>query len=604
VTVRLIVRRCLMSKKIIPFILAILYLVCAQNQAADESPYVTGWTQIVRHDREFSRARLEPARLAGRKGIAVVFDGTDDFHYYARAETTPAPGYELKVQAQSAAMDFDKPVFPQWKVFKDPTGINVEVYEGRFTIFIPISQVRSVAAGGPAETSVKITGIACTSQLCLPPFEKTIGLRFDPAREDAYKSIDFQTVEGTSGPLSAQLSYPIWYAMGLALLAGLSLNIMPCVWPVLPLVVLRIVEQAQSNKGRKIIMGLAFCLGIILFFGCLAAANIVLHLFFSSTLQWGDQFRNPVFVTVLALVLVVLGLFMFDVFAVVVPASVSGKTSSGKGYVGTVGMGFLAAVLSTPCSFGILAAAFAWAQGQPLLYATIAILFIGLGMGIPYVILTAIPGLLESLPRPGKWMDIFKKLVGFVLIAVAAWMITVLPQGRRSGVLYFAVVLSFSLWMWGGWVGFDSKLRNKIVVRLLAVVLAAASGIWLLSPPAKLIDWQPYDSSAIEESLNRQRPVLIKFTADWCLSCKAVEQLVYSRKDVADLIKEKDVLAVKADTTAKNYPATSALANVYGEPGVPVSILLLPGGKDIRWHGKAFAGELIEQFGKLPSKSR
>jgi thiol:disulfide interchange protein len=192
------------------------------------------------------------------------------------------------------------------------------------------------------------------------------------------------------------------------------------------------------------------------------------------------------------------------------------------------------------------------------------------------------------------------------------WMITIVPQPQRNGVLYFAVVLGFCLWMWGGWVGFGSKLRNKIIVRVLAVALAVAAGFYLLKTPAKLIDWQSYDATRIEKAIEQDQPVLIKFTADWCISCKAVEQFVYSRRDVAAMIKEKDVLAVKADTTEKDYPATAALANTYHEPGVPVSILLLHprllvedksgGGKDIRWHGKAFAGELIEQLKKLPSR--
>ncbi len=583
-------------------VFCILLFVPSANADAAESASSGLWVEIARYKEEFSRARLEPAEFQGRKGIAVIFDGTGDLHYYARAETTPAPGYELRFKPQSSSLSFDKPVFPKWEIFKDPTGIDVEVYAGNFTVFIPFLEPNVSVITKPVDIAVQITGLACTSKLCLPPFEKTLQLQFDYNRDDAFKPVVFERVE-PKAPALTQLDYPMWYALGLALLAGLSLNIMPCVWPVLPLVVLRIVEQAQKNKGKKIAMGLAFCLGIILFFACLAAANIVLHLAFSTTLQWGDQFRNPVFVIIMALVLVVLALFMFDVFVVVVPASVSGRASSGKGYPGTIGMGFLAAILSTPCSFGILAAAFAWAQGQPLLPATIAILCIGLGMGIPYVILTAIPGLLERLPKPGKWMDHFKKFVGFVLIAVAVWMITVVPQLQRNGVLYFAVVVGFCLWMWGGWVGFGSKLRNKIIVRLLAVALAVVSGFWLLSPPAKLIDWQGYDAERIGLAAEQDRPVLIEFTADWCLSCKAVEQLVYSRKDVAELIKDKKVLAFKGDTTAADYPATRALANTYGEPGVPVSILLLPGGKDIRWHGKAFADELIEQLRKLPSKS-
>jgi thiol:disulfide interchange protein len=577
-----------------------LFLTPAVSAVTSENSSSNSWIEIARYEDEFSRARLEPAKFEGRKGIAVVFNGTEYLHYYARPETTPAPGYELRLKPRSSSLSFSKPVFPKWKIFKDPIGIDVEVYAGDFTIFIPFSQQDSSAIKEPVDVSVKITGLACTSKLCLPPFEKTLQLQIDFNNDEAFMPIDIETAGPKAMSTVVELNYPIWYALGLALLAGLLLNVMPCVWPVLPLVVLRIAQQGQGKIGRKITMGLAFAVGIILFFACLAAANIVLHLFFSTTLQWGDQFRNPVFVIVMALVLVVLAMFMFDVFAFVVPASVSGRSSSGKGFPGTVGMGFLAAILSTPCSFGILAAAFAWAQSQPLFPATIAILSIGVGMSIPYIILTAIPGLLERLPKPGKWMDIFKKFVGFVLIAVAVWLITIVPQSRRTGVIYFAVVLAFCLWMWGGWVGFGSKLRNKIIVRVLAVALAVAAGFYLLRPHAKLIDWKSYDAGRIDLALSESRPVLIDFTADWCLSCKAVDIFVYSRKDIAELIKDKDVLAIRADTTEKDCPATTALANTYHEPGVPVSILLLPNGEDVRWHGKAFADELIEQLKKLP----
>jgi thiol:disulfide interchange protein DsbD len=118
-----------------------------------------------------------------------------------------------------------------------------------------------------------------------------------------------------------------------------------------------------------------------------------------------------------------------------------------------------------------------------------------------------------------------------------------------------------------------------------------------------LIDWQSYDGSVIESALSADRPVLIKFTADWCLSCKAVEKLVYSREDIADLIEAKDVLAVKADTTARDYPATQALKNVYNEPGVPVSMYFAPGETEpVRWRDKSFGGELKALLEKLASK--
>jgi thiol:disulfide interchange protein DsbD len=396
----------------------------------------------------------------------------------------------------------------------------------------------------------------------------------------------------------------LWFALGLAFLAGLSLNIMPCVWPVLPLIVMRIVEQAKQGKGKSIVMGLAFCLGILLFFASLAGANIVLQVFYGTVLQWGDQFRSPVFVTAMVLLLVVLALFMFDVFTVTVPSSVAAKSGSGKGYLGAVGTGFVAAVLSTPCSFAILAAAFAWAQAQPLLLATVAIMVIGVGMAVPYAILTSTPGLLSRLPKAGRWMELFKQAIGFVLLVIAVKLVGALPQTSRMGVLYFAVALGFCVWMWGGWVSYDTKLSRKWLIRIIAMALAVAAGWLFLRAPAKgLVDWHSFDPNLIETARAEGKPVLIKFTADWCLSCQAVEKIVYSRKDVAKLIKEKGVLTIKADTTTSDLPATFALKNVYNEPGVPVSMLFAPGEKEpVRWRGISFADELKALLEKLPSK--
>jgi thiol:disulfide interchange protein len=379
---------------------------------------------------------------------------------------------------------------------------------------------------------------------------------------------------------------------------------MPCVWPMLPLIVMRLVEQAKRSKGKSIAMGLLFCLGILLFFATLAGANIILQLFYGTVLQWGDQFRSPVFVTAMALLLVVLALFMFDVFTVAIPSSVAAKSGSGKGYLGTVGMGFVAAVLSTPCSFALLAAAFAWAQAQPLLLAAVAIMVIGIGMAAPYAILTSMPGLLSRLPKAGRWMELFKQAIGFVLLGIAVKLIGALPQMSRMGVLYFAVVLGFCVWMWGSWVSYNTKLSRKWLIRIVAIVLAVAAGWLFLRAPAKeRISWQSYDANLIEKARAERKPVLIKFTAGWCSSCQVVEKIVYSRKDVAKLIKEKGVLAIKADTTTKDLPATLALKNVYNEPGVPVSMLFVPGEKEpVRWRGMSFANELKTLLEKLPSK--
>ena len=266
-------------------------------------------------------------------------------------------------------------------------------------------------------------------------------------------------------------------------------------------------------------------------------------------------------------------------------------------------MGFLAAILSTPCSFGILAAVFAWAQGQDLFISSVVFLFIGLGMALPYGIFTPFSGVLKHLPRAGQWMELFKQSLGFLFLLIAVFLLFSMPADIRGSVLYFAVILAFCVWMWGSWVNFSTPELKKWAVRITAVIIAVAAGIILLTPKEQKIDWQKYDAKKIQQARDESRPVLIKFTADWCLSCKVVDKLVFARDDVAQLIEQKNVLPIKADTTFKDSPATNALKNIYNEPGVPVTILLLPDKKEpVRWHGKSFAEQLKEYLEKLPSK--
>jgi thiol:disulfide interchange protein len=546
-----------------------------------------------------------------RSALAVHFELKKDWHFYASAETAPGEmNLKLKPSAEKDFISFSEPIFPQPHLYFDKSlNKTLEVFSGNFTVFLPFGVSEpDLINGKPIDVVVKvgIEGAVCSDVQCRVPdfgeLSTEVKIANSPMGDAKFILPEATKAMPPRSPGTQWVSYSVWFALGLALLAGLSLNIMPCVWPVLPLIVMRLVEQAKQDKRKTIALGLAFCLGILLFFASLAVANIGLQVFYGQVLQWGDQFRNPAFVVGMVLLLVVLALFCFGVFTIVVPSSVASKSSTGKGYLGAVGMGFLAAILSTPCSFAILAAAFAWAQAQPLLPATAAIMVIGVGMAVPYAILTSLPGLLSRLPKVGRWMELFKQAIGFVLLIIAVKLIGALPQTLRMGVSYFAVVLGFCVWMWGGWVSYDTKLSRKWLIRIIAMALAVAAGWLFLRAPAEgRISWQRYDADLIKSARAEGKPVLIKFTADWCLSCQVVERVVYSRKDVAELIKKKGVLTIKADTTTKDLPATFALKNVYNEPGVPVSMLFTPGEKEpVRWRGISFADELKSLLEKLP----
>ena len=587
----------------------LLFTCCAWGRDTNQpnltdTRNINSGVELARYENEFSSVRFEPAKMDANFGLAVIFEGTDDLHYYAEPKTAPAPGFELMVVAKSDYFDFGDAIFPKWEIFIDPVGSKVEVYVGDFTIFLPITSAKATTEQVIADVEVRIKGIACTSKLCLPPFEKTVQTQIDWSKRNSWDKISLETQGDTAAPvqLTKGPDYSTWFALALAFIAGLALNIMPCVWPILPLIIMRIVEQAKSGRRQSVVMGLAFCIGILLFFACLAGANIILQSFYDRSLNWGDHLRNPTIVTALALLMIVMALFMFGIFTITVPSSIASKSGSGKGYAGSIGMGFLAAILSTPCSFGILTVAFVWAQGQPLLLGTLAIMIIGLGMAAPYAILTSMPGWLKRLPKGGRWMELFKQTLGFVLLVIAVKLIKAVPAENRINLLYFAVVLSFCIWMWGSWVTYGSKLSRKLLVRGIAVLLVVLS-FWFFFKP-ELVDWQDYDRGLIESAKSEQTPVLIEFTADWCTNCEIVDKFVFGRKDIAKLIDKKGVLTIKGDTTKAGQPATFDLSNVYKEPGVPVTLLFLPGESEpVRLRELFFADELKALLQKLPDKN-
>jgi len=555
----------------------------------------------------WAEQQFDTVSPGGKSAVAIHFELEKDWHFYASADSPPG-GMNLKLEPNeqgTKVLSFGKPIFPKpgW-IYDDALGKKIAVIGDTFTVYLPFT-VSESSGEKTVVVDIGIVGAVCSNTQCRVPDFGSVKVEVKIKVGESIRP-KFTLPEPQKSPaLTDQWAdYSVWVALVLAFVAGLSLNIMPCVWPVLPIIVMRLVEQAKQGKNKSIVMGLAFCTGVLLFFACLAGANIVLKLVYNTTLQWGDQFRNPVFVAGMAMLMVVLALFMFGLFTITVPSSISGKSGSGKGFSGAVGMGFLAAILSTPCSFAILAAAFAWAQAQPRGLATVAIMVIGIGMATPFAVLTAMPALLSKTPRPGRWMELFKQTIGFVLLVIAVKLIAALPVDRRINVLYFAVALGFCVWMWGGWVSFAAPASRRWAVRIIAVALAVAAGFMFLpAPKPSLINWQKYDSAVIKQAQDANKPVLMDFTADWCLNCVVVDKKVYVRKDIADLIKQKGVLAIKADTTVSDYPATIALKEIYNEPGVPVNILLVPGQDEPkRWRGLSFGDELKSALEQLKNQ--
>jgi len=543
--------------------------------------------------------------------LAAHFELAEDWHFYADADTAPG-GQDLKIIPESEDnFKFKDAVYPASESYYDK-GLQkqLQVYSNEFTVYLPFEvNVGSwPILGGEFKPffNFEIRGAVCSGFQCRIVDES---VRFSaPSIAEQESEAKFvlpdpntkvektlvsegEIVEG--GRESAFLVTVT--KLGLAFIVGLLFNVMPCVLPVIPLIVSRLLKQAQEQKGKSIALGFTFCFGILVFFIALAVLNIILRLGFNTVLQWGEYFRYPWFVQGMALLMILLGLFMFGLFSIAIPSSVTSKTGSGEGFLGSVGMGFLAALLSTPCSFGILAGVFAWAQTQTLAVSSLTMLVMGVGMAAPYAVLVSFPSLLNKLPKPGGWMEIVKVAMGFVLLGIGIKLIEALPEKRVIDTLYFALVLGFGAWMWGGWVGYQTPKMRKYVIRIIALALVVLGGFYLLPAHEGLIDWQEYDRAAVESAIEEGRPVLIKFDADWCTNCKLVERRVYQKKAVADLLDEKGFLVIKGDTTTKDMPATDALNNIYNEPGIPVTILHLPDrDKPVKLRGIISAEQLID----------
>lgn len=619
-------------------LLALPIISTVTAQAAEPPIAVDGASpiEILRSNQQHSSVSFEPAILSNQPGVAVIFDGTDELHYYARSETAPAPGLQLKVSAEADGFVFGQVLFPKWHMYTDALGEKIEVYSGRFTVFVPISFLRledrsNVIQRG--DVKVTISGIACTNIVCLAPFEKTFSTAIDLTRTDSFKPIEMETsgaaedqqesvevvAPADSEPAQVVAVDPaeqarqkvLPYSTGvyylLAILAGISINIMPCVLPVIPLILMRLINQSKQEHGSRLTTGVAFCSGVILFFVAFALVSAIINVSTGAVLDLNSLFRYPSAVIVLFLALVFFALVMLDVFPLTLPSSVASRQNTGSGLAATAGMGFFAGILSTPCSGALLGFVLVWAQTQPLMVSSTAIVLMGIGMALPYAVIMSIPSLMDRIPKPGTWMEIFKKSCGFLLFFIAVKLtLTALPKERLLNVLMYGIIFGFCAWMWGKWVSLATPKARRKAVRLAALLIAVAAGLGMLPAlPEVSIPWQGYDRDVVQEAISQGRPVLIKFTADWCTNCKVVDKRVYHEVEVANLIEAKDILAIRADTTVIDYPATVDLRDVYGEAGnVPVTIVIRPDGERDKLRGIFKKAELIEILEQLPESRK
>jgi thiol:disulfide interchange protein len=373
-------------------------------------------------------------------------------------------------------------------------------------------------------------------------------------------------------------------------IGGMILNLMPCVLPVISLKIFGFIQQAGQSRQKILRSGIAFTLGIFVWFIALALLLIALKVAGRDVTWGGFQFTNPYFVLVLSVIVLVFALNLFGVFEISLPQRFSRgllSTSERKDDLGSFFQGVFATVLATPCTAPFLGTALGFAFSQSAAIILAMFIAIAAGMSAPYLLLSAQPAWLRFLPRPGAWMLHVKQFMGFLLLATLLFLLYVLGAQRGlEGAIWascFLLVISMACWMKGAFVSPTASATKRSIVLVLMLVLVLGSGIYFIgdkfhsanvaSAGSQLRgDWQGFTPERLQAELQQGHTVFVDFTAAWCLTCKFNEARVLESQDVREAFQRRGIVKMKADWT-NGDPVITKLLQQFGRPGVPLYVL-------------------------------
>jgi thiol:disulfide interchange protein len=457
--------------------------------------------------------------------------------------------------------------------FDEYEGKEVEVFYTSTRVSVPINDL-------PNEFLLGVRSQGCADAgLCYAPNTRSfqINRQFGTAVETAAGAAGSSGTGGVSSASNGGATGATSFGLSLlfALLGGMILNLMPCVFPVLSLKALSLASSGGSAH-RHHLHGWAYTLGVI---GSFIVAAVVIMIAKAAGEQsgWGFQLQSPTFVALMAYLFLVMGLSLSGMvyFGTSLMGVGQGLTTH-SGLRGSFFTGVLAALVASPCTGPFMAAALGYALTQTPLVSLSIFVALGFGMALPFLLLSYSPKLAEMLPRPGVWMEKFKEVLAFPMYAAAAWLLFVFGrQVGMTGVFFLlngAIALALAIWLFqnlpqnGGWRWF---------VRACGATAAAAalSVAWIGADLRSDDDaWQTYSKELVEELRSNGQPVLVDFTADWCVTCKTNEAVALSREGFRTAVSQYNVALVKADWTNED-PAISAALAEFNRSGVPLYLM-------------------------------
>jgi thiol:disulfide interchange protein DsbD len=497
---------------------------------------------------------------------------------------------------------------------------NTPVYHGKTELYREFK-----VSGTPSAEELKVTAsyqVCKDSGMCYMPQDVELsialpsGLKGAPdTAEDAKPSVsEDKTVEkapavSESKPVekapaanaveaSDKKPSSLLHMILLAFMGGMILNLMPCVLPVLSIKMMSIVSSAGQNRSEILKGGMIYTAGILVSFAVLALVIVVLKKS-GESVGWGFQFQNPYFVFGLLAIIWAFALSLFGMYHIQLPgANIAHKASSSHGMAGTFMSGVFAVLLATPCTAPMLGSAVGFTLKQPAPIIFVMMLVIGLGLAFPFILLSVFPSVIKLIPKPGNWMNVFSSLMGFLLIGTAIFLARtlsfIITQDQFINVMWFMLVLSFGLWLYGlsSRPHIPRKRQWFGIVAALAVVLgcgyhmldfsavaADSSGFKAQNSGGVGDNWRTFSPALLTQLRQEGKPVFVDFSAEWCMTCKANEAAVLNTDDIQKDFSDRGVVLLQGDFTKKD-PVILEWLRKYDRGGVPLYLLFVPGQDD------------------------
>ena len=487
----------------------------------------------------------------------------------------------------------------------------LSVYEGTIHIFTSIS----IASEFPG-SEIVLNGVvgyqACDDQTCLAPAELNISQQIPlaaasetvtPINQQLFSAREEDRSIRSAESIPAKNSFAAlvtekgWIlAFILVFLAGLALNLTPCVYPLIPITISYFGGQTEGKKGKLLGHAIIYVLGMAITYSMLGVMAALTGSLFGAALQ------NPYVLVAIAIILIALALSMFDLYEIRVPNFLTNFAGRAKqGYFGTFFMGLTVGIVAAPCigPFVLALLTFVGEKGDVMLGFSMFFV-LALGLGLPFLLLAVFSGSLHKIPRSGAWMVWVRTIFGFILIAMAIYFL----QPLFPNSLLYSLSLAITMLLGGIYLAWIEPTRSsgKIfpVIRniigmifFLLAIMTVSSGITSyinekisenpLTAPANVtseqINWLAFSDEKLTEAVQQNKPVMIDFYADWCLPCKELDKFTFSQPEVIELSRKFCML--KVDLTKANDPVSRELKNRFQIKGVPTLVFLSPQGTEL-----------------------